>query len=286
MQAGMTVDHLASAIALPSEDAALVAELQAGSERAFAQLIDQYHKPLYSLIARSLQDPADASDITQEVFIKVFRNIRGFHGESSLGTWLYRIALHEASNQRRWWSRHKRQEIAIDAPSSPNSEADNDGDSRSPGAALTDNGGSPFDHAVQRQLHDRVEAALRQVPEAFRAVLVLREIEGFTYEEIADILQVNLGTIKSRLTRGRAALRVLLAPENFLPPSPHIPVHEIAAPGSVRVPACVSTHGSASEQETFHCDANLLRAQADAVSQLDSGLDHLACLQSPKGVSR
>ena len=93
MQAGIVVGNLASAIGITTEDAALVADLKAGSEEAFGILIAQYHQPLYSLIARSLNDPADAADITQEVFIKVFRNIRGFHGEASLRTWLYRIAL-------------------------------------------------------------------------------------------------------------------------------------------------------------------------------------------------
>src|ERR1700678_4007764 len=160
MQAGSFMDHLASAIAIPSEEALLVAELQAGSEQAFAQLIAQYQQPLYSLIARSLQDPADASDTTQEVFIKVFRNIRGFHGEASLRTWLYRIALHEASNQRRWWSRHKRQEIAIDAALAPDSNFD--GESLSLAATLADGGCSPYDHAAQKELRERVEAALRQ----------------------------------------------------------------------------------------------------------------------------
>jgi RNA polymerase sigma-70 factor (ECF subfamily) len=213
MQAGSAMGNLASVVDLPSEEAALVAELRAGSEAAFAQLIAQYHQQLYSLIARSLQDPADASDITQEVFIKVFRNIRGFHGESSLRTWLYRIALHEASNQRRWWSRHKRQEIAMEAPCCLHGAEDVDSESQSFGATLADGGCSPFDQAAQKELRERVEACLRQVPEAFRTVLVLREIEGFTYEEIAEILQTNLGTIKSRLMRGRAALRELLAPE-------------------------------------------------------------------------
>jgi RNA polymerase sigma-70 factor (ECF subfamily) len=175
-------------------------------------LIAQYQQPLYSLIARSLQDPADASDITQEVFIKVFRGIRGFHGEASLRTWLYRIALHEASNQRRWWSRHKRQEIAMDAPLGGEFGDDSDSESMSLGATLAAAGASPYDHAAQRELRLRVEAALRQVPEVFRTVVVLREIEGFAYEEIAEILQVNLGTVKSRLTRGRLALRALLAP--------------------------------------------------------------------------
>src|ERR1700729_3194553 len=126
MQAGTIVGNLASAIGITTEDAALVADLKAGSEEAFALLIAQYHQPLYSLIARSLQDPADAADITQEVFIKVFRSIRSFHGDASLRTWLYRIALREASNQRRWWTRHKRQEITIDTPLSATESEDGD----------------------------------------------------------------------------------------------------------------------------------------------------------------
>ena len=206
MQAGIAM-NLASTIGVRADDAALVADLKAGSEDAFAQLIAQYHQPLYSLIARSIHDQADAADITQEVFIKVFRSIRGFNGEASLRTWLYRIALHEASNQRRWWSRHKRQEITIDSSAS---EPDDDGDMPFLAATLMDGRESPFDHAVQTQVRQRVEAALQQLPEAYRTVVILREIEGFAYEEIAEILDVNLGTVKSRLTRGRAALRTVL----------------------------------------------------------------------------
>src|SRR5271154_1111502 len=140
MQAGTAVGDLASAIGITTEDASLVAELKAGSEEAFALLIAQYHLPLYSLIARSINDPTDAADITQEVFIKVFRSIRGFHGESSLRTWLYRIALHEASNQRRWWSRHKRQEITIDSPN----ESEEEGSPLCLSATLADSRDSPF----------------------------------------------------------------------------------------------------------------------------------------------
>ena len=264
MQAGSVIDHLSSAVAISSDEAALVSELQAGSEQAFAQLIAQYHQPLYSLIARSLQDPADASDITQEVFIKVFRNIRGFHGEASLRTWLYRIALHEASNQRRWWSRHKRQEVGMEAPFGLHGDSESDGEAISLGATLADASCSPFDHAAQEELHVRVEAALRQVPDAFRTVVVLREIEGFTYEEIADILQVNLGTVKSRLTRGRAALRVLLAPEQEISPSPRAADHHrAAAPASVRV-----THQVATAEQH---GANRLRTHSSSL--LDSGVD-------------
>ena len=90
-------------LALQSDEAALVEELRAGSEEAFAWLITRYHQPIYSLLARTVRNSADAADLTQEVFVKVFRGIRGFHGDSSLRTWIYRIALREASNQRRWW---------------------------------------------------------------------------------------------------------------------------------------------------------------------------------------
>jgi RNA polymerase sigma-70 factor (ECF subfamily) len=210
MQVGTTMADAASAIGIRTEEASLVADLKAGSEEAFGLLIAQYHQPIFSLIARSLNDPSDAADITQEVFIKVFRSIRSFNGDASLRTWLYRIALHEASNQRRWWSRHKRQEIAIDA----SSESEETGQSFSLASTLADGGDSPFDQAVQGELRLRVEAALRQLPDVFRSVVVLREIEAFSYEEIAEILDVNIGTVKSRLTRGRSALRALLVAQN------------------------------------------------------------------------
>ena len=206
MQAGTAVGNYASAIGARPEEAAIIAELKAGSEEAFAWLIAQYHQPIYSLIARSIQDPADAADITQNVFIKVFRGVRSFNGEASLRTWLYRIALHEASNQRRWWSRHKRQEVTIET----STDEEQDGEAICLKDTLIDGNGSPFDHAAQQEVKARVEAALRQVPEPFRTVVILRELEGFAYEEIAEILDTQLGTVKSRLVRGRTALRAAL----------------------------------------------------------------------------
>jgi len=211
MQAGMAVGNIASAIGVRTEDAALVAALKAGSEEAFGVLIAVYSQPIYSLIARSLQDPADAADITQEVFIKVFRSIRSFNGEASLRTWLYRIALHEASNQRRWWTRHKRQELTIDEPIESE-----DGEGISLASTLTDAGLSPYDQAAQGEIKACVEDALRKLPESFRSVVILREIEGFAYEEIAEILDVPAGTVKSRLTRGRAALKQILEQDGVL----------------------------------------------------------------------
>ena len=199
------MSDLASAIGIRAEEQTLIEELKAGSEQAFAMLIAQYRHSIYSLIARSLRDPSDAADVTQEVFVKVFRNISGFHGEASLRTWIYRIALHEASNQRRWWGRHKRRELSVDAP-----QESYEGETFCLADLLTASDASPFDNAARKELRERVEAALQELPEAFRTVVVLREIEGFGYEEIAEMLQVNLGTVKSRLLRGRAALRTLL----------------------------------------------------------------------------
>ena len=199
------MSDLASAIGVRAEEQDFVAELKSGSEKAFALLIAQYSHSVYSLIARNIRDSADAADVTQEVFVKVFRNISGFHGDASLRTWIYRIALHEASNQRRWWNRHKKQELTIDAPLE-----DSDGESFCLSDALASSNASPYDCAARKQMQLRVTDALQELPEAFREVVVLREIEGFGYEEIAEILNVNLGTVKSRLTRGRAALREAL----------------------------------------------------------------------------
>lgn len=199
------MSDLASAIGLRADEQGFVADLKAGSEDAFHLLIAQYGQPIYSLIARSLRDPQEAADVTQEVFVKVFRKISSFHGESSLRTWIYRIALHEASNRRRWWCRHKKQEFTIDAPIE-----NEDGETLCMADALTSTSLSPFEEAAGAQLREHVTAALQTLPVAFREVLILREIEGFGYEEIAEMLDVNLGTVKSRLTRGRAALRQAL----------------------------------------------------------------------------
>jgi RNA polymerase sigma-70 factor (ECF subfamily) len=219
LQADLTMGNLASALTLQSEEAALVAELRAGSEEAFAWLIARYHQPIYSLLARTVHDRADAADLTQEVFVKVFRGVSGFHGESSLRTWIYRIALREASNQRRWWLRHKQQEVPIETEIAEN-------DSGIPVKlkdTLVDSGESPFEMAVHEENRARVEAALRQVPEPFRTTLILRDIEGFVYEEVAEIQGVNLGTVKSRLVRGRACLKTLLT---VTPNSKDLPTRE------------------------------------------------------------
>src|SRR6201987_605917 len=124
MQTGIALGNVASLIGLQPEEASIVSELKAGSEEAFSWLIAKYHQPIYSLIARTVADGADAADLTQDVFIKVYRGIGKFNGEASLRTWIYRIALREGSNQRRGWWRHKRQEVTIEAVAGESSDGE------------------------------------------------------------------------------------------------------------------------------------------------------------------
>lgn len=203
--AGATsVSELASAIGVRTEEASIVAELKAGSEDAYVWLIAQYHQPIYSLVYRILDDPADAPDTTQEVFLKVFRGIKRFNGESSLKTWIYRIAVHEASNRRRWWFRHKVRETSIEP--SPEREAEDPG-CLSIRDSLVDVNQSPLDSVLHEEVRARVEEELKQLQEPYRTTVILRDIEEMSYEQIAEVMSVSLGTVKSRLVRGRDALR-------------------------------------------------------------------------------
>ena len=197
-----TLSNLAGAVGVRTEEAAIVAELKAGSEAAFEWLMTQYNQPVYSLVYRMLDDPSAAADTTQEVFIKVFRGIKRFHANSSLKTWIYRIAVHEASNQRRWWFRHKVKETSIE----PQRESEEE---FAPGLKdfLVDDGKSPLENVYDEELRSRVEQELRSLPEPYRTTVILRDIEELSYEQIADVMETSLGTVKSRLVRGRDALR-------------------------------------------------------------------------------
>jgi RNA polymerase sigma-70 factor (ECF subfamily) len=200
----ITLGDLASAIGMRAEESAIVAELKAGSEEAYSWLIGQYHQPIYSLVYHIVNEPADAADTVQEVFLKVFRGMKSFNGQSSLKTWIYRIAVHEASNHRRWWFRHKARETSVDGP-----EQDLERQELRP--ELVDPRESPFDNVVHEEVRMRVEQELQHVPEPYRTTLILRDLEEMSYEEIAEITETNLGTVKSRLTRGREALKQRLA---------------------------------------------------------------------------
>ncbi len=184
------------------QDNLLLTGLREGTEHAYEQLLSLYQQPVYNLIFRLLNDPSEAADAVQEVFLKVFRSVRTFRGQSSLKTWIYRIAVNEAYNQRRWFSRHRKQEIGL--------EAEEEG-SRSYSETLSDPSRSPYELAVGSETHALIESALLELNPTFRTAVILRDIEDLSYEEIADILQISLGTVKSRILRGREALRKTLA---------------------------------------------------------------------------
>lgn len=199
---------LASAWPLTGDDAECVARLREGSQPAFDWLFARYHASVYNLAYQLLDDPNDAADTVQEVFLKVFRGIQAFRGDCSLKTWIYRIALHEASNQRRWWRRHRRRELSLEAPLAA---AGPESDPVTVGQALVDGARSPYEQVMSAELRGAVQSALAELPVVFRTVVVLRDIEDLSYEEIAEVLQVRVGTVKSRLARGREALRARLA---------------------------------------------------------------------------
>jgi RNA polymerase sigma-70 factor (ECF subfamily) len=196
------VGELASEWEMRPEEASIVADLKAGNEEAYAWLVAQYHQAIFSLVYRILDDPTDAPDTTQEVFIKVFRGMSKFNCESSLKTWMYRIAIHEASNRRRWFFRHKVRELSLEpVPDEHQGRAANLLDS------LVDGTESPFETVARSQLRSRIEEVLQELPEYYRTAVVLRDIEDLSYEEIAELTETSMGTVKSRLVRGREALR-------------------------------------------------------------------------------
>jgi RNA polymerase sigma-70 factor, ECF subfamily len=217
MKAGDTaLAELAGAWPIGGEDAEIVAGLCEGSETAFEWLVGRYQNSVYSLVYQILQDRNDAPDTVQEVFLKVYRGIRRFRGECSLKTWIYRIAVHEASNQRRWWSRHRRQELSLETPLSLSDE----GGELTLGHTLRDMADSPLQERMNSEMREVVQRALAELPVIYRTVLLLRDVEDLSYEEMAEVLQVRVGTVKSRLARAREALRPLLAPYLEQPEAP------------------------------------------------------------------
>lgn len=181
-----------------SSDLWLIEGLRKGDESAYEALIAGYQQPVYNLVCRLLNEPVDACDIVQEVFVKIFRKIGAFREESSLKTWIYRIAVNEAYNHQRWFGRHRKQEVGLDEEDDGNLSYSN---------TLADPGRSPYDCLADQEQQALVEGALSRLNPSFRSAVVLRDVQGLSYEEIADILQVALGTVKSRILRGREALR-------------------------------------------------------------------------------
>jgi RNA polymerase sigma-70 factor (ECF subfamily) len=176
--------------------------LKSGDVIAFNRLVEERHGDIYALLYRLTEDPEEARDLTQETLLQAFRNIAGFRGEADLRTWLYRIAVNQARNRWRWWKRKRRDRtVSLDAPVG--------GEGSAPlSAGLTDESArDPEQQALARERERALRAALSTLSRPYREVIVLRDIEGLSYEEVAQALDVNIGTVKSRLSRGRDELR-------------------------------------------------------------------------------
>ncbi len=194
--------ELAHSLPWVRDEGELVTELQAGSDSAFDYLVTYYHASVYNLVYGILSDRADAADVTQEVFLHVFRGIRGFRGGSSLKTWLYRISVRQALNHRRWCWRHHRMQTSIDV----------EGSEQAPFLELKDGEATPYEQCAAHETQTTVRRALADVPPVFRSAVILRDLEGLAYEEIAEVLEVSVGTVKSRIMRGRRMLKEILDP--------------------------------------------------------------------------
>jgi len=187
------------------DDLALVRRAQGGDRAAFKALYDRYHRRVYAVAVSVLKSPSDASDVVQEAFVKVHKHLGDFQGASSFYTWLYRISMNLAIDQlrRRKTARHVDYDDAI-------GRAEDDAEANSALGPTLD-GQDPGKTHSRKELAGKIQAALATLPEYHRQVIVLREVEGLSYEEIAKIMKVPKGTIMSRLFHARRKMQSALA---------------------------------------------------------------------------
>ena len=194
----ITYNWLDRAAELNAQEAVFVSRLQANEDAAYDELVRAYSATIYHVAYRMLGDPGDASDVVQEIFIKVFRNIRGFKGEAALKTWIFRIAFSEILNRLRWWKRRCRYATV---------SLDEGTNGKKPGDTVVHSGPTPEEVLQAKERETAIQHALRKLSHEHRSIIVLRDIEGFSYNEIADVLGISIGTVKSRLARARADLK-------------------------------------------------------------------------------
>ena len=181
-------------------EAALIQRCAARDEDACAELVNEHQRLVYQLSLNLLGDHNEALDLSQEVFLRVFRTIQSFRGQSALRTWIYRIVVNQARNRQRWWRRrHRAQQVSLDEHIRDHGDLPEQ-----------TNGGSPDRALDRKELADRIRIALDNLPFDQRTALVLREIDGLSYEEIGFSLGIAVGTVKSRLARARESLRAQL----------------------------------------------------------------------------
>ena len=183
-------------------DAELVSRVQAGDKQAFDLLVIKYQRKIMRLLSRMIRDPAEIEDVAQEAFIKAYRALPQFRGDSAFYTWLYRIAINTARN---WLAANKR------APSTPSAFENEEGETFNESDVLTD-GSNPESEMASRQIAETVNKAINDLPEELRNAIVMREIDGMSYEDIAESMNCPIGTVRSRIFRAREAIATRLRP--------------------------------------------------------------------------
>jgi RNA polymerase sigma-70 factor (ECF subfamily) len=167
----------------------------------FEEIFERYSSMVFSLVYQVLGDREEALDVSQEVFLTIYCKLESFRGESSLKTWIYSIAVHQATNRFRWWNRLRRRgTVSLEEHLSKKPDRDYS-------ISLKSNIPSPEDELILQEEHERITRWLRELPVQQRVAVVLRDIEGLNYEEIAESMKVSLGTVKSRIARGREMLK-------------------------------------------------------------------------------
>lgn len=183
-----------------SDDPIFVDKLRAGDAAAFETLVDRFSGDIYALLYRLTENAEEAADLTQDTFLKALRSIKGFRGDAGLKTWLFRIAINESRNRFRWWKRRRKDAtISLDATIGESERTLYD--------TLADSGVSPEDAALANEREYALQAALLDLADVYREAVILCDIEGLSYEETAAALGVGIGTVKSRISRGREELR-------------------------------------------------------------------------------
>jgi len=183
-------------------DAELVARVQRGDKQAFDLLVLKYQRKIMRLLSRMIRDPSEIEDVAQEAFIKAYRALPQFRGESAFYTWLYRIAINTARN---WLAQNNRR------PSTPSAQENEDGETFDATDNLTDSS-NPESEMASRQIAETVNKAINDLPEELRNAIVMREIDGMTYEDIAESMSCPIGTVRSRIFRAREAIAIRLRP--------------------------------------------------------------------------
>ena len=184
----------------PSLEQQFIERLKRSDPAAFETLVKERSGEIYGLLYRLTENTEEARDLTQETFLRAFQSIGQFRGDSDLRTWIYRIAINQARNRWRWWRRrHRDSTVSIDASESPGNAA--------VVAQLTDRNRDPEHDALAHERERVLRKALSGLKRVYREAVVMRDIEGFAYEEIAVALDISVGTVKSRLARGRQELR-------------------------------------------------------------------------------